>query len=659
MLCTRFALMLNAVVALTATESPAPDDSWIGLEATRSRITVIGVDGSSPKVVFDSPRRYAAPDWMPDGTGLIVNGAGKLWRVPANGGTPTLISTGSVPWIDINHAVSPDGKSLVFTAGPVWKVPVAGGEPTRVIPNAGNYVHGWSPDGKWLAFSSNRGNGLDLFSMSPEGGSERKLTSSPRLDDAAQYSPDGRFIYFLSDRGGTGDIWRIPAAGGGTADSKAEQMTSDDREDAAPRPSPDGKWLFYLSYPPRTNLNAMDRDVLIRGLPLASGRPGRAKSMDIARIVGGHGTFGARPFSPDGRRLVYASFESPPPTIRLILFSASDRTPPKDVPHRLTQIADAAERFFFSEMNRWKYPPAVSRLFRRNRDGTVEITYVKGDRAAADPYYATAACDAEAKDKAKRQLRLEGDGHIFWTFVYVGDRPQRFSDWKGSGCARDGGACVVNYDTVPGELRPDLGLNEGFNSEYFLKGTIHELGHALGLPHIGPDPALKMGNSLMGPNQSVYIERKQPNPDRVYLTEASAAILWKHPIFSATTKDRQRQPTSVKLVDYKPAYSRTSNRITLSGKLISDMHAHSVVVFDDRGNAKDVYWYRSYVARIAADGTFRVAIDQPARADGQFRIFFCFENGSFTGDGAGVVFTDEGEIRKNYHFRNGSYRFAD
>jgi hypothetical protein len=658
MVCINVVSLLPAVVALFATGPPAPDDSWIGTEATRSRITLIGVDGSSPKFILDSPRRYAAPDWTPDGTSLIVNGGGKLWRLPASGGTPTPIPTGSATWIDINHAVSPDGKSMAFTAGPMRKVAGAGGEPTNITPTWGNYVHAWSPDGTRLVFSSNRGHGLDLFSISPDGGPERQLTTNPKADDAPQYSHDGLWIYFVSDRAGTRDVWRIPSSGTGPSDGKAEQISSDDREDAAPHVSPDGKSLIYISYLPRTNFNAMDRDVLIRRIPLSGGRPARAKPTDIARIVGGHGTLGARPFSPDGRRLAYASFEPPPPTIRLILFTASDRTPPKGVSHRLTQIADAAERFFFSEMKRWKYPPAVTRLFRRNPDGTVEVTYVKGDRPAADPFYAKAQCDAEAREKAKKQLRLEGEGHILWTFVYLGDRPERFKDWGGSGCARDGGSGVVNYDTIPGEIRPDLGLNMGFNSEYFLKGTIHELGHALGLPHIGPDPALNLGNSLMGANQSVYIERKQPHADQVYLTEASAAILWKHPLFSNTTKDRQRQP-SVKLVDYRPAYSRASNRITLSGKLISDMHAHSVVVFDNLGKPKDVYWYRSHVARIAADGTFRVPIDQPARADGQLRIFFCFDNGSFTGDGAGVVFTDAGEIRKNYHFRNGSYRFGE
>ena len=271
----------------------------------------------------------------------------------------------------------------------------------------------------------------------------------------------------------------MPAAGAGPGDAKAEQITSDDREDAAPHPSPDGKWLIYVSYPPRTDVNAVDRDVLIRRLPLSGGRPARAKPQDIARIVGGHGTLGARPFSPDGRRFAYASFEPPPPTIRIILFTPSDRTPPAGVPHRLTQIADAAERFLFGEMKRWKYPPAVSRLFRRNPDGTVEVTYVKGDRPASDPFYAKAECDDEAMEKARRQLRIEGEGHIWWTFFYVGDRPQRFSDWRGIGCARDGGSAIVNYDTIPGEIRPDLGLEVGFNSDVFPQGD---------RPRAGPRP---------------------------------------------------------------------------------------------------------------------------------------------------------------------------
>jgi Tol biopolymer transport system component len=653
----RPASLFAALITLLATACFADEPPWIGGEATRTRITIVGVDGSSPKVVLDSPRRFAAPEWTPDGAGLIVNGGGKLWRMPATGGVPSMIPIHST-WIDINHALSPDGKRVAFNAYPIWTVPIEGGEPTRVTAESGNNLHAWSPDGKRVAYSSNRGKSLDLFSIGVDGLDERRLTTNPGKDDAPAYTPDGRWVYFLSDRSGNWDIWRIPAEGGGPNDSKAERITDDDRDDALPRVSPDGQWLIYTSYLPRAGLNGVDRDILIRRVPLLGLKPGTTRPEDVVRIVGGHGTLGARAFSPDGKRFVYASFEPPSPTIRLVLFTPSDREPPATVPHRLTQIADAAEKFLFEEMTRYNYAPAVSKLFRRNPDGTVEITYVKGDRPASDPSYLKATCRDEAIEKAKQRLRIEGDGHVWWTYLYLGDRPTRFGEWVGGGCARDGGWSIVNYDTIPGEVRPDLNLGMGFNADIFLKGTIHELGHAFGLPHIGPDLSLKRGNSLMGANNSVYAERKYSNADQVYLTEASAAMLWKHPVFSGSIQDRRRQP-SVKLVDFKPTFSRTANRITLAGKLVSDIPAHSVIVLDDLGKPEDEYWYRSHVARIALDGTFKVLIDRPARANGHFRIMFCFDNGAVTGDGAGVVYGDRGEIRKSYRIREGTYTFGN
>lgn len=75
------------------------------------------------------------------------------------------------------------------------------------------------------------------------------------------------------------------------------------------------------------------------------------------------------------------------------------------------------------------------------------------------------------------------------------------------------------------------------------KASIHELGHAFGLPHIGPLQADDLGNSLMGPVIRAYRSR-HPNEQRVYLTRASGAMLWKHPLFSGTTKDRDITPHS-------------------------------------------------------------------------------------------------------------------
>src|SRR5947209_3462171 len=114
----RFASSLTVlIVIVVVSPSRGADPPWLAGEETRTRITTLGIDGSAKEVVLDSPRRYAAPDWSADGKFLIVNGGGKLWRLPASKGEPKPIATGAVPWIDINHGLSPDGKTLIFSAG--------------------------------------------------------------------------------------------------------------------------------------------------------------------------------------------------------------------------------------------------------------------------------------------------------------------------------------------------------------------------------------------------------------------------------------------------------------------------------------------------------------------------------------------------------------
>ena len=107
-----------------------------------------------------------------------------------------------------------------------------------------SYFHGWSPDGKYLAYVYQHpaANGVpanyDIFRIPAAGGESEQLDSNPGYDDGPDYSPDGKWIYFNSDRSGNWDIWRIPADGAGPGDQKAEQVTSDELEDWFPHPSP-------------------------------------------------------------------------------------------------------------------------------------------------------------------------------------------------------------------------------------------------------------------------------------------------------------------------------------------------------------------------------------------------------------------------------------
>ena len=351
---------------------------------------------------------------------------------------------------------------------------------------------------------------------------------------------------------------------------------------------------------------------------------------------------------------IHASAQVVTPYARMVFFTPSDLAVPTGARERLTKIAETTEAFFFKWMNRWGYPPAAKNLFRREPDGLVEALTVRGDLPVASGKYAKPDYAQYVIERATRQYHVTGKGVVWWIFVYLGDRPARFNDYAGDGNPRDGGWAMVNYDTLPGEIRPDLGPAEDFNGQCFLKGSIHELGHAFGLPHAGPDLALGLGNALMGPTNAIYAAHKLPKPDQVYLSKASAAMLWKHPIFSGAIRDRFPIP-SVKVLDYKPVFDSTG--VAISGKLVADQPAHSVVLIDDQGR-KDEYWFRSHSARIGPDGTFRIKIAEPAKATGHYRILFCFDNGLVTGDGKGIMFSHGGYLRTSYSFRDGDFQFG-
>ena len=154
-----------------------------------------------------------------------------------------------------------------------------------------------------------------------------------------------------------------------------------------------------------------------------------------------------------------------------------------------TQIADSAENFFFTEMTRWGYPPATKHLFRREADGQVEVLKVRGDKPVKSGRYANGDSAGEVIESAERTYHVTAGFVVWWIFVYLGDRPTRFAEWHGTGNPIEGGHAMVNYDTIPGEIRPDLGLAEGFNLEYFLKATIHESwGHAFDCRTSHPTP---------------------------------------------------------------------------------------------------------------------------------------------------------------------------
>ena len=115
-----------------------------------------------------------------------------------------------------------------------------------------------SPDGKWLAFDSNRGGNYDIWRMPVAGGDPIQVTTNPADDFAPAWAPDGRRLSFHSLRNGNRDLFTIAADG-----TEETQRTSSPAEELDSHWSPDGTALVYQSF-------SKDRDVL-RVLTLADG----------------------------------------------------------------------------------------------------------------------------------------------------------------------------------------------------------------------------------------------------------------------------------------------------------------------------------------------------------------------------------------------------
>jgi TolB protein len=273
-----------------------------------SHVTVLSVDGKSKRVVYSAPRKFEAPNWSPDGKYLLLNSEGRLWRLPLKGGEPVAVETGAVRGINNDHGISPDGKLFAISAGHIFVLPSTGGKPRQVTRQAPSYYHGWSPDGKTLAYCARRGDNFDIYSIPVEGGEEKRLTTHAGYDDGPDYSPDGKWIYFNSDRSGSWDVWRMPAGGAGPGDAKAERVTRDDFEDWFPHPSPDGKWLLFLSYRKGTKGHPANQDVVLRLMPLPGEKLGRPEIREVVRLFGGQGTINVSSWSPDSKQFAYVSY---------------------------------------------------------------------------------------------------------------------------------------------------------------------------------------------------------------------------------------------------------------------------------------------------------------------------------------------------------------
>lgn len=165
----------------------------------------------------------------PDGDSIFMTisegGNSDIYRVDLEGNIIKKLTNGPSGALNVEPAISPDGRKIAFSSDRsgrpmVWVMDIDGSNAVRkTFAGVYNSSPSWSPDGKKIAFAGLDANHYDIFIMDADGSKLERLTSAKRPDgkfasnEDPVFSPDGRHIMFTSDRTGTNQIYIVNTDG--------------------------------------------------------------------------------------------------------------------------------------------------------------------------------------------------------------------------------------------------------------------------------------------------------------------------------------------------------------------------------------------------------------------------------------------------------------
>ena len=343
---------------------------------------------------------------------------------------------------------------------------------------------------------------------------------------------------------------------------------------------------------------------------------------------------------------------------RLILFVPDGSELPDNYQERFEELALRTEAFFHTELARNGWKDRRKEIFGRDDSGNIEVLVARGH---LDPVKGRESSlpvvTGHAMDLIKSKFGENADSRgVYWTFYHCPDH-EGMRGFRGGG-GRDFGRAINRYPDVEGDIPIDAELGSQALWPMNIKGCVHEFGHALGLPHIGPKLEETNGNTLMGPINRAFAKRTegQAFDERVYLSEASAAMLAFHPLFSKTHIEYSNANYSINLSGLTIEETEDKH-IHVHGSASCTEDIHSVIALDSPRRFGD-YWSRPYRAPVKENGDFSLLVDHPfEEAKGSLSVFFSLETGHNTTKGGREVL-QQGVMTVQYTGKPGERSFT-
>ena len=297
--------------------SLSPDGKWVVYSAETSGnrdIYLRSVGGQNPiNLTAEFPEHDDQPVFSPDGDKIAFRSArqgGGIFIMGRTGEAPRRLTN-----VGYRPAWSPDGTAIAYStesvdvnpqngygSSGIWIVDVASGQARDLHVNSGAQA-AFAPDGRRLAVTVRNSDArqMDIVTVPVGGGEPTTVVTAPSIDWNPMWSPDGRYLYFSSDRSGSMNLWRVAIdTASGASRGEPEPVTTPSQFTAHPSISADGKLIAFSAVSITTNVARLTFDPAVAEF---KGEP--------ADVTTGSRAWSSPDPSPDGKSVTFYSALNP------------------------------------------------------------------------------------------------------------------------------------------------------------------------------------------------------------------------------------------------------------------------------------------------------------------------------------------------------------